>query len=152
VYLASSRESKVGKVGMCNGSSSRECNEPPLVGTRPANLPLFVKFLSLSQSYAGISWSTWMVSISILWAPFWFNPQTFQVCGRSRRHRSVGLQRGSRSRPVALLSSGRGWWPFLYGTAPASCHGAGGCKLCWCPTSLAAPAPSSTAGALQGRL
>ena len=34
------------------------------------------------QSYAGIAWSTWMVSIAILWAPFWFNPQTFQARGR----------------------------------------------------------------------
>ncbi|PSC69540.1 Callose synthase 5 [Micractinium conductrix] len=30
-------------------------------------------------SYAGIAWSTWMVSVAILWAPFWFNPQTFQL-------------------------------------------------------------------------
>ena len=33
------------------------------------------------QSYAGIAWSTWMVSVAILWAPFWFNPQTFQLVG-----------------------------------------------------------------------
>ena len=31
------------------------------------------------QSYAGITWSTWLVSVSILWSPFWFNPQTFQL-------------------------------------------------------------------------
>lgn len=30
-------------------------------------------------SYAGIVWSTYMVSVAILWAPFWFNPQTFQL-------------------------------------------------------------------------
>lgn len=42
-------------------------------------LPSRVQCLIWLQSYAGISWSTWMVSISILWAPFWFNPQTFQV-------------------------------------------------------------------------
>lgn len=32
-----------------------------------------------TTSYAGVAWSTWMVSISILWSPFWFNPQTFQL-------------------------------------------------------------------------
>ena len=31
------------------------------------------------QSYIGIAWSTWMVAVSILWSPFWFNPQTFQL-------------------------------------------------------------------------
>ncbi|KAL4451723.1 hypothetical protein ABPG75_007385 [Micractinium tetrahymenae] len=32
-----------------------------------------------SSSYPQIAWSTWMVSVAILWSPFWFNPQTFQL-------------------------------------------------------------------------
>jgi hypothetical protein len=31
------------------------------------------------QDYPQVSWSTWLVAVSILWAPFWFNPQTFQL-------------------------------------------------------------------------
>lgn len=66
------------------------------------------------QSYAGISWSTWMVSISILWAPFWFNPQTFQVGGgqagvparagaATQRHRKWHAARGLAQRTAGVL-------------------------------------------------
>ena len=31
------------------------------------------------QSYPSLTWSTWMVAVAILWAPFWFNPSCFQL-------------------------------------------------------------------------
>ncbi|KAL6774638.1 GSL1 [Auxenochlorella protothecoides x Auxenochlorella symbiontica] len=29
--------------------------------------------------YGALTWSTWLVAVCILWSPFWFNPQTFQL-------------------------------------------------------------------------
>jgi 1,3-beta-glucan synthase component len=40
-------------------------------------LLLILLALSDPESYAATTWSTWMVCISILWAPFWFNPGSF---------------------------------------------------------------------------
>ena len=31
------------------------------------------------QSYGATTWSAWLVAASLLWAPFWFNPQSFQL-------------------------------------------------------------------------
>ncbi|KFM22655.1 Callose synthase 5 [Auxenochlorella protothecoides] len=38
-----------------------------------ASLPLAM------QDYGALTWSTWLVAVCILWSPFWFNPQTFQL-------------------------------------------------------------------------
>lgn len=32
-----------------------------------------------TPDYAALTWSTWLVVVCILVAPFWFNPQTFQI-------------------------------------------------------------------------
>ena len=40
-------------------------------------LLLILLALSSPSMYAVTTWSTWMVCISILWAPFWFNPGSF---------------------------------------------------------------------------
>ena len=39
------------------------------ISCRPATL----------QQYASTTWSTWLVSVSLLWSPFWFNPGTFVI-------------------------------------------------------------------------
>lgn len=31
------------------------------------------------QHYWDTTWSAWLVAVAILWSPFWFNPQTFQL-------------------------------------------------------------------------
>ena len=31
------------------------------------------------SSYAATTWSTWLVSVSLFWAPFWFNPSSFRL-------------------------------------------------------------------------
>jgi 1,3-beta-glucan synthase len=42
-------------------------------------LLLILLSLLAPQSYAASTWSTWLVCVSILWAPFWFNPGSFQL-------------------------------------------------------------------------
>ncbi|KDD75094.1 1,3-beta-glucan synthase, partial [Helicosporidium sp. ATCC 50920] len=32
-----------------------------------------------TSDYALLTWSAWLVAVCLLWAPFWFNPQTFQI-------------------------------------------------------------------------
>jgi len=31
------------------------------------------------NQYAATTWSTWLVSVSLFWAPFWFNPSAFRL-------------------------------------------------------------------------
>jgi hypothetical protein len=40
---------------------------------------LIVLALSNPESYPVTTWATWLVAVSLVWSPFWFNPQTFQV-------------------------------------------------------------------------
>jgi hypothetical protein len=42
-----------------------------------------------------MTWLAWMVVVCILWSPFWFNPQTFQLArckvGPAQSNRSLTL-------------------------------------------------------------
>ena len=40
---------------------------------------LIILALSGASDYPSTTWSSWLVCISILWAPFWCNPNTFQL-------------------------------------------------------------------------
>lgn len=46
-----------------------------------AELLLLLVLLALlnPQNYPNTTWSTWLVSVSIFWAPFWFNPGSFLI-------------------------------------------------------------------------
>lgn len=77
-----------GGAGWMSSSASGQCLQQhtpaPLADLliHPAHSPALASsplVLLFRQSYAGIAWSTWMVSVAILWSPFWFNPQTFQL-------------------------------------------------------------------------
>ena len=41
-------------------------------------LLILLPLLGWSQ-YAATTWSTWLVSVSLFWAPFWFNPSSFRL-------------------------------------------------------------------------
>lgn len=46
-----------------------------------AELVLLLTLLGLlgPLQYMSTTWSTWLVAVAILWAPFWFNPGSFQL-------------------------------------------------------------------------
>lgn len=88
----------------------------------------------LLQSYPGIAWSTWMVSISILWSPFWFNPQVGCEGGRCCTWLPASLPAGRRRASIVSHAPTARTPPPALPRVPASL-----------PTDL-------PAGAVQGRL
>lgn len=78
------RQSGSGLVMIVTQSPLR-CRRRSLIHPR-SSLPPLAHLCT--QDYAALTWSTWLVAVCILWSPFWFNPQTFQL---ERCVRSLGL-------------------------------------------------------------
>ena len=60
------------------GSTTLTIDECPLSYTQLVQLLLLLALLSF-QDYVVSTWGPWLIAITLLVSPFWFNPQTFSL-------------------------------------------------------------------------